>query len=59
MDHLVGARFAPPPVLYGAFEPNEERYSVQQSVALALRDTWARVFVELAQGGSVRCAAPA
>ena len=55
MDHVVGARFAPPPVLYGAFEPNEGREYRRRA---AMRNCLARVFVDVAQGGSVRCGAP-
>jgi hypothetical protein len=54
IDHVVGARFPVPPVLYNAFEAwrclsydNDEHHEPQRR--------FAAVFVQVARGGSVRC----
>jgi hypothetical protein len=52
MDHIVGARFPVPPVLYNTFEawrPGRVTHEMQ------LQRSFASVFVQAARGGSLRC----
>jgi hypothetical protein len=54
MDHIVGARFPVPPILYNAFEAwRYLRCCGGESVESQRR--FAAVYLHVARGGSLRC----
>jgi hypothetical protein len=57
MDHIVGARFPVPPILYNTFEAWRYLRSGRCSDESAEpQRRFAAVYVDVARGGSVRCA---